>query len=183
MAVTWFCLPLTFSRLGLRNLRMSAWACTLKVYKVFTKVGRGPWLKRKLCLGPAGVINCIPQSVLFFWVSLFPGAFGSNRVGCHVPPPGDLSNPGIKPRSPALAGTFFTTEPPGKHSGLGGTKPGSEFQLHRKHFVLWTWASGLNFSGHSFPTCEDDLSLWGPFFSLFLHLMLMWLLFWLFLLS
>ena len=27
------------------------------------------------------------------------------------PPPGDL-NPGIKPTSPALAGRFFTTEPP-----------------------------------------------------------------------
>ena len=28
--------------------------------------------------------------------------------------PGDLCDPGIKPQSPALAGTFFTTEPPGK---------------------------------------------------------------------
>ena len=34
------------------------------------------------------------------------------------PPPGDLPNPGIKPMSPvvhALAGRFFTAEPPGKH--------------------------------------------------------------------
>ena len=30
------------------------------------------------------------------------------------PPPGDLPNPGIEPISPALAGWFFTTEPPGK---------------------------------------------------------------------
>ena len=33
------------------------------------------------------------------------------------PPPGDLPNPGIKPTSPAspaLAGRFLTTEPPGK---------------------------------------------------------------------
>ena len=29
------------------------------------------------------------------------------------PSPGDLPNPGIKPSSPALAGGFFTTEPPG----------------------------------------------------------------------
>ena len=29
------------------------------------------------------------------------------------PSPGDLPNPGIKPPSPALAGRFFTTEPPG----------------------------------------------------------------------
>ena len=31
--------------------------------------------------------------------------------------PGDLSNPGIGPTSPALAGGFFTTEPPGKPRG------------------------------------------------------------------
>ena len=29
-------------------------------------------------------------------------------------PPGDLPKPGIEPTSPALAGTFFTTVPPGK---------------------------------------------------------------------
>ena len=34
--------------------------------------------------------------------------------GLPFPPPGDLSNPGIKPRSPALTGRFFTTEQPGK---------------------------------------------------------------------
>ena len=34
-------------------------------------------------------------------------------VGCQLSP-GDLPNPGIEPQSPALAGGFFTTEPPGK---------------------------------------------------------------------
>ena len=37
--------------------------------------------------------------------------------GLPFPPLGDLPNPGIKPVSPmfhALAGRFFTTEPPGK---------------------------------------------------------------------
>ena len=34
--------------------------------------------------------------------------------GFPFPSPGDLSDPGIKPTSPALAGGFFTTEPPGK---------------------------------------------------------------------
>jgi len=37
--------------------------------------------------------------------------------GLLFPPPGDLPDPGIKPASPvssALAGGFFTTEPPGK---------------------------------------------------------------------
>ena len=34
--------------------------------------------------------------------------------GLPCPPPGDLPDPGIKPGSSALAGRFFTTEPPGK---------------------------------------------------------------------
>ena len=36
-----------------------------------------------------------------------------------LPSPGDLPNPGIEPASPALAGGFFTTEPPGKPQGGG----------------------------------------------------------------
>ena len=31
------------------------------------------------------------------------------------PPPENLPNAGIETASPALAGRFFTTEPPGKH--------------------------------------------------------------------
>ena len=34
--------------------------------------------------------------------------------GLPFPPPGDLPDPGIKPKSLALTGGFFTTEPPGK---------------------------------------------------------------------
>ena len=30
------------------------------------------------------------------------------------PPPGDLSESGMEPTTPALTGGFFTTEPPGK---------------------------------------------------------------------
>ena len=32
----------------------------------------------------------------------------------EFPPPGDLPDPGMEPRSPELAGEFFTTGPPGK---------------------------------------------------------------------
>ena len=42
------------------------------------------------------------------------------RSGLSLPPLGDLPNPGIEPASlspPALAGRFFTTEPPGKPRG------------------------------------------------------------------
>ena len=36
--------------------------------------------------------------------------------GLPFPPPGDLADPGVKPRSPARAGRLFATEPPGKQS-------------------------------------------------------------------
>jgi len=36
------------------------------------------------------------------------------RTGLQFLSPGDLPEQGIKPTSPALAGEFFTTEPPGK---------------------------------------------------------------------
>jgi len=35
--------------------------------------------------------------------------------GLSFPPPGDLPNPEIESGSPAMAGGFFTTEPPKKH--------------------------------------------------------------------
>ena len=37
-----------------------------------------------------------------------------NWNGLPFPSPGDLPDPRIEPVSPALAGGFFTTEPPGK---------------------------------------------------------------------
>ena len=40
-------------------------------------------------------------------------SLGKNTgVGCHFP--SDLPNPGTEPESPALAGRFFTAEPPEK---------------------------------------------------------------------
>ena len=39
--------------------------------------------------------------------------FPGRNTGLPFPSPGDLPNPGIKPISPALAGGFFTSEPPG----------------------------------------------------------------------
>ena len=36
--------------------------------------------------------------------------------GLPFPPPGDLPNPEIKPVYPTVAGRFFITEPPEKHS-------------------------------------------------------------------
>ena len=46
-----------------------------------------------------------------------PPSMGFSRQECWsglpFPSPGDLSNPGIEPMSPAMAGGFFTAEPPG----------------------------------------------------------------------
>ena len=38
--------------------------------------------------------------------------------GLPFPPPGNLPDTRLKPTSPALAGGFFTTEPPGKPDHL-----------------------------------------------------------------
>ena len=39
--------------------------------------------------------------------------------GLPFPSPEDLPHPGIEPTPPALAGGFFTTEPPGEPLGWG----------------------------------------------------------------
>ena len=52
---------------------------------------------------PSGTsVHGISQARILEWVTL-----SSTR---------DLSDPGIEPTFPALAGRFFTTEPPGKNS-------------------------------------------------------------------
>ena len=51
--------------------------CTWGI-KDFHKCWLGSLAKRRLCLGPADVINCTPLSALSFWVSLFRGTRGYN---------------------------------------------------------------------------------------------------------
>ena len=53
------------------------------------------------CILPDSSVHGISPARILEWV---------------FPSPRDLSNPGIKPASPALAGGFFTTKPPGKPS-------------------------------------------------------------------
>ena len=50
--------------------------------------------------------------------------------GLPYPSPGDIPDPGIEPTSPALAGGFFTTEPPGKPSRF------EKLQIKRKLNLL-----------------------------------------------
>lgn len=53
--------------------------------KDFHKCWSGSLAKRRLCLGPAGVINCTPLSALSFWVSLFPRIRGYNSLSIYLP--------------------------------------------------------------------------------------------------
>ena len=52
--------------------------------------------------------------------------------GLPCPPPGDPPDPGIQPQCPALAGGFFTTEPPGKQytTTNGGLRPHNAQSQH-----------------------------------------------------
>ena len=63
---------------------------------------------------PMDVIHLVPLSMEFsrqeYWNEL------------PFPPPGDLPDPEIKPRSPALQADALTSEPPGKPKILCNTK-------------------------------------------------------------
>ena len=62
------------------------------------------------CLTLCDPMDCSPPGS-----SVHEESPGKNTgVGCHALLQGNLPNPGIEPRSPTLAGGFFTTEPPGK---------------------------------------------------------------------
>ena len=63
----------------------------------------------QLCLTPCDAKDCTRQSPLSI---RFPRQ--EYWSGLPFPSPWDLSDPGIKPKSPTLPGGFFTTEPPGK---------------------------------------------------------------------
>ena len=86
-------------------------------------VGRGTSVAYKVVL----VVELLSHVLLFVtpWtiahqVPLSMG-FSRQEYWSQLPflSPGYLPNPGIEPMSPALAGGFFTTEPPGKPSLQG----------------------------------------------------------------
>ena len=74
----------------------------------------------------------------------------SRRESCSgLPcrPPGHLPNPGISHVSPALAGGFFTTEPPGKPRlpfGKCCLEPRHELHLEEdcEVKIIWVWGQG-----------------------------------------
>ena len=56
--------------------------------------------------------------------------------GQPFPPTGALPDPGIKPTSAALAGGFFTTEPPGKHTCIYQPTKDKQFAEIKIYFFL-----------------------------------------------
>ena len=71
-------------------------------------------LVAKSCLTLCDTMNCSPPG------SSVSGVFQARILEyssyCHFLLHGDLPDPGIEPTSPALAGEFYTSEPPGKSS-------------------------------------------------------------------
>ena len=65
------------------------------------------------CGPPGASVRGISQAVILEWLPFLP--------------PGDLPDPGIKPVSPALAGRFFTTEPPGKPTPCQWVERGNSY--------------------------------------------------------
>ena len=106
----------------------------------------------KLCptlLQPHGL-----QPTWLLWPWDFPGK--NTGVGCHFLVQGDLPHPGIKPASPAspaLAGGFFTTEPPGK-------PPSHELRPTRDTTTSCFWTGARATQG--LPRCEQNPSLECP---------------------
>ena len=59
-----------------------------------------------------------------------------HRQSLPFPSLGDLPNPGVEPKSPALAGGFSTTEPPGK-AYIEAPVSNPEYTKRKKIYVLW----------------------------------------------
>ena len=79
MGLLWLDLPL-FDCAGFKEFGEMGLNTYTKGIKDFHRSWSGSLAKRRLCLGPAGVINCTPLSTLSFWVGLFPRTHGYNKV-------------------------------------------------------------------------------------------------------
>ena len=126
-------------------------------------------------LNPSSPINCRVMLMLWFsdWVMSdsatprtvahhAPLSMGFPRQeywsGLPFPSPGDLPDPGIEPSSPALAGRFFTIEP-----------PGNPLVTLTKCFIFLTSVFPPGNESNIIPTCLSCQSLrkqclWTPYF-------------------
>ena len=99
--------------------------------------------------------SCLAHSSLIPWAVALPGSsvhgiFQSRILG-WVLPPKDLPHPRIEPVCPALAGRFFTTEPPGKP------------KLERAYLPTCSSGKGIIKNHSRSHTCSWSVSL-SPWF-------------------
>ena len=90
----------------------------------------------------------------------------NTRVGCHALLQGNLPNPGIEPRSPALQADSLPSEPPGKpqNTGVGklsllqGIFPTQESNLYLLHSsqILYQWS----YQGSPYLINKSNFSVW-----------------------
>ena len=77
------------------------------------------WANREAKFKVLVAQSCLTLSMLWTIVHQAPLSMEFSRQenwsGSPFPSPGDLSNPGIKPGSPAFQADALTSEPPGKH--------------------------------------------------------------------
>ena len=85
------------------------------------------------CSLPGSSVHRILQARILEWL-LFPS-------------PGDLPNPGLEPTSPALAGRFFTTEPPEKSLPSWGATTTRKVKSQGSdiRYSLFVWGSACVF--------------------------------------
>ena len=66
--------------------------------------------------------------------------------GLPFPSLGDLSNPGIEPTSPTLAGGFFTTEPPGRSMWIYTSLQFTFVGIIYLGLIFWSTLNNLPFN-------------------------------------
>ena len=103
-----------------------------------TSFGRKEALERACVRTQLYLTLCYPR--IAHQAPLFMG-FPRQKYWSRLPFPSarGLSDPGIKPASPALAGGFFTTEPSGKPKALGYTQANLSTMFVNKLFPHLLW--------------------------------------------
>ena len=77
--------------------------------------------------------------------------------GLPFPSPGDLPDPGIEPRSPALQANAFTYEPPGKNQTTAKTWwVKTILTIYLIGSTVWAWAQFISVS-HGMIVMEQEL--------------------------
>ena len=107
--------------------------------------------KEQYCIGTWNV-RSMNKGMGFSWQE-----YGS---GLPFPSPGDLPNPGIEPRSPALQADALPSKPPGKPQRQirsGQTRDGkSESRHFRYRRTKWTGMDEFNSNDHYIYYCRQE---------------------------